>query len=359
KKHGLSGASTHCAIQALGLTIALYINVVPGISIGSNVARDHLSELLWQISSAGIGERLMFSKDVRFVSLSLSSTIKESGDVKDTFVVKHNYLEEQRKHLIRGLTMRDQENSKDHRLVAIDRVFFNSTALSVALLMALILAASSLANDSCNALKIWLFRYRGNKASRICTGSCSNCKIGENSSVFVLTTSLSTVNFPSLVVNLKNSSSAASTHTPFTSQISPFGDRGSKSSTFKEPIDWDIRPTKKIRVTLFANTDDSIFKTKFPQFCHPGFGFFDDCIVESTTKASITRHNNQSNFLDRSSFGKRNIYVFSLELLINIVKHFHKSLRKRSSINNSLLSSSHFCSGHKLHCFSDLLGVLH
>jgi len=109
-----------------------------------------------------------------------------------------------------------------------ERVFFNSDALSIALLMAIILAASSLASDSCNAFKIRLFKYIGNKASRIWTGSYSNCKIGEKSDVSVLETPLSTVNFPSFVVNLKNSSSAASTHTPFTSQISAFGDIGSK-----------------------------------------------------------------------------------------------------------------------------------
>ena len=67
--------------------------------------------------------------------------------------------------------------------------FFKSFALSEALLMAFIRAASSHAKDSCRALRRVEFRYRGNKASIICTGSCSKIRLLSKSLVSVLTCS--------------------------------------------------------------------------------------------------------------------------------------------------------------------------
>ncbi len=68
-------------------------------------------------------------------------------------------------------------------------LFFKSFALSEALLMAFIRAASSHAKDSCRALRRVEFRYRGNKASIICTGSCSKIRLLSKSLVSVLTCS--------------------------------------------------------------------------------------------------------------------------------------------------------------------------
>ena len=65
--------------------------------------------------------------------------------------------------------------------------FFRSLALSDALLMAFMRAASSHASDSCSALRRVEFKYRGNKASMIWTGSCSNIKLLSKSLVSVLT----------------------------------------------------------------------------------------------------------------------------------------------------------------------------
>ncbi len=67
--------------------------------------------------------------------------------------------------------------------------FFKSFALSEALLMAFIRAASSHAKDSCRALRRVEFKYRGNKASIICTGSCSKIRLLSKSLVSVLTCS--------------------------------------------------------------------------------------------------------------------------------------------------------------------------
>ena len=64
--------------------------------------------------------------------------------------------------------------------------FFRSFALSDALLMAFIRAASSQASDSCRALRRVELRYKGNKASMIWTGSCSKIRLLSKSLVSVL-----------------------------------------------------------------------------------------------------------------------------------------------------------------------------
>ena len=76
--------------------------------------------------------------------------------------------------------------------------FFKSFALSEALLMAFIRAASSHAKDSCRALRRVEFKYRGNKASIICTGSCSKIRLLSKSLVSVLTCSTSLTSAPGL-----------------------------------------------------------------------------------------------------------------------------------------------------------------
>ena len=76
--------------------------------------------------------------------------------------------------------------------------FFKSFALSEALLMAFIRAASSHAKDSCRALRRVEFKYRGNKASIICTGSCSKIRLLSKSLVSVLTCSTSLTSAPTL-----------------------------------------------------------------------------------------------------------------------------------------------------------------
>ena len=71
--------------------------------------------------------------------------------------------------------------------------------------MAFMRAASSHASDSCSALRRVEFRYRGNKASMIWTGSCSNIKLLSKSLVSVLTCK-ATARFPVRLQLVKKSS---------------------------------------------------------------------------------------------------------------------------------------------------------
>ena len=70
--------------------------------------------------------------------------------------------------------------------------------------------------------------YRGSSASRIWLGSCSNCMTPSKPATSVSTVSDLTANRPSSEVSVNTISCAASTHSPFTSQISPSLDRGSR-----------------------------------------------------------------------------------------------------------------------------------
>jgi len=113
------------------------------------------------------------------------------------------------------------------RLYSRDSAFFRSLALSQALDMAFMRAASSDASDSCSARSRQPFMYSGSSASRICAGSCSKMSAESSSGVAIGAFSRSTTNSPPRVVSLKISSSAASTHLPLTSQTAPDGASGS------------------------------------------------------------------------------------------------------------------------------------
>mmetsp|Transcript_14083 Transcript_14083/g.33741 ORF Transcript_14083/g.33741 Transcript_14083/m.33741 type:complete len:388 (-) Transcript_14083:151-1314(-) len=112
------------------------------------------------------------------------------------------------------------------RLYSNDRFLPSSLALSEAEDMAFMRAASSDARLSCSARRICAFMYSGSRESRIWLGSCSKVMTPSKPDTSVSTGWPLTANLPSSLVSVKITSSAASTHTPLTSQISPSLDRG-------------------------------------------------------------------------------------------------------------------------------------